>query len=135
MFDVPIDLCWLLLGLEISHERNASDVSTYFDGKKMLRSGNEPLEELKGSSSGNEPGWVNESSTSSMLFSDGDIASITSSGGICHGRCLLRSADAIEHSSSIGFAERLSLSKQERTVSWLCVRSQSMLCRTTSWEV
>ena len=111
--------------------------STYFEAKTVLRSGNDPIGKIGGSSSdiGNEPGWDNASSTSSMLLSDGDIASTTSAGGICMSRRPLRSVDAIKHNSSIGSSECLSLSRQDIASSWLCMRSQSMLFRTASWDV
>jgi hypothetical protein len=105
--------------LNVSLEKIHNDNSTYCDVKKVLRSGKVPVEKLGRSfnASGNEPGLDNESSTSSMLFSDGDIASMTFSGGICHGKRLLRSVDAIEHSSSIGSEECLSLSRHDKAVS------------------
>ena len=75
-------------------------------------------------------GWDKESSTFSKIFSDGNITSMTFSGGICQGMSLLRSADAMEDSSYVGFAECLSRFSQERAVSCLCARSQPMLFRT-----
>lgn len=73
-----------------------------------------------------------ESSISSMLLNEGDMAKKTFSGETCSGICLVRSVDAIEHSSFVGSCAVLSLSKQDIATSRLCDLNQSMLSRTSS---